>query len=48
MTEKSKKNQNESIRISISSTEELINFSINKVLAENKAGADKPTEIERF
>ena len=42
------KNQHESIRISISLTQELLNFQMIKVLAEKKAGTDKPTEIEGF
>ena len=39
------KNQHESIRISISFTQELLNSQIIKVLAD-KAGTDKPTEID--
>ena len=42
------KNQHESIRISISLTQELLNFQMIKVLAEKKAGTDKTTEIEGF
>ena len=38
-------NQRESIRISISIAEELVNFQMIRVLAENKAGTNKPTEI---
>ena len=38
--------KNESIRISISFTQELLNSQIIKVLADNKAGTDKPTEID--
>ena len=41
-------NQRESIRISISIAEELVNFQMIRVLAENKAGTNKPTEINGF
>ena len=32
----------------MSLTQGLLNFQMIKVLAEKKAGTDKPTEIERF
>ena len=41
-------NQRESIRISISIAEELVNFQMIRVLAENKAGTNKPTDINGF
>ena len=45
---KCKKSTWENQNISISLTQELLNFQMIQVLAEKKAGTDKPTEIEKF